>query len=102
MLNVTKILFKTFSFKQSHPNVFQDPCLYSSVCDILSNSACRVTARRFIQELFLDVSFLKVSHLYLKTGFFPSSNLITKLTNCFIYFIWFIGKIVRVKVINYI
>ncbi|KAK6640058.1 hypothetical protein RUM43_008335 [Polyplax serrata] len=47
-------------FKQSHPNIFQDPCLYSSVCDILSNSACRVTARRFIQELFLDVSFLKV------------------------------------------
>lgn len=46
--------------KQSHPSVFQDVCLYSSVCNILSSSSCRVTARRFIQELFLDVTFVKL------------------------------------------
>lgn len=56
----TKEIILFFSLKQRNPSIFQDPCLYSTVCDVLTNSTCRVTARRFIQELFLDVSFVQV------------------------------------------
>lgn len=43
--------------KQKHPTSFQDICLYSEVCKSLGRSTYRLNARRFIQELFLDLNF---------------------------------------------
>lgn len=41
--------------KQKNANAFQDVCLYSAVCRKLASCTYRHTARRFIQELFLDL-----------------------------------------------
>ncbi|XP_052866141.1 rapamycin-insensitive companion of mTOR [Anopheles cruzii] len=41
--------------KQSHPDAFQDVCLYSEVCHMLSQNTFRLVSRRFLQELFLDL-----------------------------------------------
>ncbi|XP_030382024.1 rapamycin-insensitive companion of mTOR [Scaptodrosophila lebanonensis] len=43
--------------KQKHPNAFQDICLYSESCKALGRSSYRMSARRFLQELFLDLNF---------------------------------------------
>ncbi|XP_004525858.1 rapamycin-insensitive companion of mTOR isoform X2 [Ceratitis capitata] len=43
--------------KQKHPAAFQDICLYSEVCRSLGRSSYRMSARRFLQELFLDLNF---------------------------------------------
>lgn len=43
--------------KQKHPSSFQDICLYSEVCRTLGRSSYRMNARRFLQELFLDLDF---------------------------------------------
>ncbi|XP_053949989.1 rapamycin-insensitive companion of mTOR isoform X1 [Anastrepha ludens] len=43
--------------KQKHPTSFQDICLYSEVCKALGRSSYRMNARRFVQELFLDLNF---------------------------------------------
>lgn len=43
--------------KQKHPQSFQDICLYSEVCRALSSNTYRLYARRFLQELFLDLDF---------------------------------------------
>lgn len=43
--------------KQKHPTSFQDICLYSEVCRTLGRSCYRMNARRFLQELFLDLDF---------------------------------------------
>lgn len=43
--------------KQRHANVFQDVCLFSDMCAILSSMTFRLAARRFLQELFLDLDF---------------------------------------------
>lgn len=43
--------------KQKHPHSFQDICLYSEVCKSLGKSTYRLNARRFLQELFLDLDF---------------------------------------------
>ncbi|XP_037816868.1 rapamycin-insensitive companion of mTOR isoform X1 [Lucilia sericata] len=43
--------------KQKHPTSFQDICLYSEVCRTLGRSSYRMNARRFLQELFLDLEF---------------------------------------------
>lgn len=43
--------------KQKHPAAYQDICLYAEVCRALSNSSYRLYARRFLQELFLDLNF---------------------------------------------
>ncbi|XP_059078689.1 rapamycin-insensitive companion of mTOR-like isoform X2 [Tigriopus californicus] len=44
-------------FKQKYPNVFNDLCLYSDVCILLSRYSFRLSTRRFIQELFMDLHF---------------------------------------------
>lgn len=44
-------------YKQKYPHVFQDVCLYSDVCKIISESVYRLHPRRFIQELFIEVKF---------------------------------------------
>jgi hypothetical protein len=41
--------------------VFQDVCLYSEVSHRLGSATYRLTARRFLQELFLDLQFETVS-----------------------------------------
>ncbi|XP_017064890.1 rapamycin-insensitive companion of mTOR [Drosophila eugracilis] len=43
--------------KQKHPHAFQDICLYSESCKTLGRSSYRMIARRFLQELFLDLNF---------------------------------------------
>lgn len=50
-----------FKMKQKHYTSFQDICLYSEVCKALSRNTYRLTSRRFLQELFLDVDY---SHFY--------------------------------------
>jgi rapamycin-insensitive companion of mTOR len=43
--------------KQKHPQSFQDICLYSEVCKALGRNTYRILARRFLQEIFLDLDF---------------------------------------------
>ncbi|KAG7299403.1 hypothetical protein JYU34_016353 [Plutella xylostella] len=45
------------SLKQRHPEVFRNPCVYSDVCQLLATGTYMMCARRFLQELFLEVSF---------------------------------------------
>ncbi|CAG5039959.1 unnamed protein product [Parnassius apollo] len=45
------------SLKQRYPEVFRSPCVYSDVCALLARDTYMLCARRFLQELFLDVSF---------------------------------------------
>ncbi|XP_074640196.1 rapamycin-insensitive companion of mTOR-like isoform X2 [Tubulanus polymorphus] len=45
--------------KQSHPKAFSDLCLYSEVCHFLGHYSFQLSARRFIQELFLDLKFVE-------------------------------------------
>nr|CAD7403073.1 unnamed protein product [Timema cristinae] len=46
-----------YRLKQKFPSSFQDVCLYSEVCHRMSVASYRLVARRFIQELFLDLTF---------------------------------------------
>ncbi|KAF5269709.1 hypothetical protein FQA39_LY08632 [Lamprigera yunnana] len=48
-------------FKQQNPQVFQDACLYSEVCKMMSENTYRLGPRRLLQELFLDVNY---QHFY--------------------------------------
>lgn len=43
--------------KQKNPSAFQDICLYSEICLALSRNTYQLYARRFLQELFLDLDF---------------------------------------------
>lgn len=43
--------------KQKYPKCFQDICLYSEVCKLLSQSTYRTLCRRFIQEIFFDMNY---------------------------------------------
>ena len=43
--------------KQRFPSAFQDLCLYSEVCLMLANHSYRLSVRRFVQELFLDLNY---------------------------------------------
>ena len=43
--------------KQQAPYIFKDLCFYSEVCQLMAHFSFRLTSRRFIQELFMDVSF---------------------------------------------
>lgn len=56
------ILFKTcrkilMELKQKYPQSFQDICLYSEVCKYMGICNYRMTVRRFIQEIFMDLNF---------------------------------------------
>lgn len=48
------------SLKQKFPKAFQDLCFYSEVSYLLATCSFRLTARRFIQELFEDLDLSKV------------------------------------------
>lgn len=43
--------------KQKHAEHFQDLCLYSEVLNAIGRNTYRQSARRFLQELFLDIEF---------------------------------------------
>lgn len=43
--------------KQKHAEHFQDLCLYSEVLKAIGRNTYRQSARRFLQELFLDIEF---------------------------------------------
>lgn len=43
--------------KQKHPISFQDICLYSEICKSLGRNTYQLIARRFLQEIFLDLDF---------------------------------------------
>ena len=43
--------------KQRFPSAFQDLCLYSEVCLMLASHSYRLSVRRFVQELFLDLNY---------------------------------------------
>lgn len=45
------------NLKQRNPDGFQDICLYSEVIHQMSSYKFRLPARRFLQELFLDLNF---------------------------------------------
>ncbi|KAG5679301.1 hypothetical protein PVAND_008879 [Polypedilum vanderplanki] len=56
------IMFKTcrkilMELKQKYPQSFQDICLYSEVCKFMGSCNYRMTVRRFIQEIFLDLNY---------------------------------------------
>lgn len=44
-------------YKQKNPTIYQDICLYSDVCKMLSETSFRLGPRRFIQDLFMEVNF---------------------------------------------
>ncbi|KAJ7987125.1 hypothetical protein DPEC_G00335510 [Dallia pectoralis] len=46
------------TIKEKFPYAFDDICLYSEVSYLLAHSKFRLSARRFIQELFQDVPFV--------------------------------------------
>jgi rapamycin-insensitive companion of mTOR len=50
--------------KQKNPNIFQDLCLYLEVCLLLTKYSFRLSARRFIQELFMSLQLY--DELYLE------------------------------------
>lgn len=52
--NCRKILME---LKQKYPQSFQDLCLYSEVCKFMGSCNYRMTVRRFIQEIFLDLNY---------------------------------------------
>lgn len=51
---------KLLSWKESRPKIFDNICLYSEICYILSLSSVRVAAQRFLHDLFSDCQFEKV------------------------------------------
>jgi rapamycin-insensitive companion of mTOR len=56
------IMYKTcrkilLELKQKYPQSFQDICLYSEVCKYTGSCNYRITVRRFIQEIFLDLNY---------------------------------------------
>ncbi|CRK92792.1 CLUMA_CG006294, isoform A [Clunio marinus] len=56
------IMFKAcrkilMELKQKYPQSFQDICLYSDICKHMSKCSYRLTVRRFIQEIFLDLNY---------------------------------------------
>lgn len=44
-------------YKQKSPHLFQNLCLYSEICVMISENAYRLNPRRLLQELFIDTNF---------------------------------------------
>ncbi|CAF1098851.1 unnamed protein product [Adineta steineri] len=51
---------KLLSWKESRPQIFDNICLYSEICYILTMSSVRVPAQRFLHDLFSDCQFQKL------------------------------------------
>ena len=52
--------FRVLRLKQRFPKTFQDVCLFSEISYLLATYNYRLRARKFIEELFLDLKFIKV------------------------------------------
>ncbi|XP_071486718.1 rapamycin-insensitive companion of mTOR-like [Diadema antillarum] len=48
--------------REKFPRAFERTCLFSDVANLLATSSYRLSARRFIQELFQDVHFHELHH----------------------------------------
>ncbi|XP_077980982.1 rapamycin-insensitive companion of mTOR-like [Glandiceps talaboti] len=48
------------NLKERFPLAFQDICLYSEIADLLGTYTFRLSARRFVQELFQDMVFAEL------------------------------------------
>ncbi|KAL3268353.1 hypothetical protein HHI36_007469 [Cryptolaemus montrouzieri] len=46
--------------KQENPKVFEDACLYSEACRIISENNNRLNVRRIVHELFFEVHYVKI------------------------------------------
>lgn len=55
--NAKQAKMALLELKQKKPLSFQNICLYSEVCRIIGHFRYRMSARRFLQELFLDLDF---------------------------------------------
>ncbi|KAK3609904.1 hypothetical protein CHS0354_036667 [Potamilus streckersoni] len=67
------------SLKQKFPKAFQDLCFYSEVSDLLGSCSFRLTARRFIQELFDDLDISRIREEPMKImGIMDESSIPTK------------------------
>nr|XP_027198269.1 rapamycin-insensitive companion of mTOR-like isoform X2 [Dermatophagoides pteronyssinus] len=44
------------SLKQKYPKIFENFCLYSDVCLQMERNNYKITARRFLHELFMDIN----------------------------------------------
>ncbi|CAF1398301.1 unnamed protein product, partial [Adineta ricciae] len=51
---------KLLSWKESRPQIFDNICLYSEICYILTMSTVRIPAQRFLHDLFSDCQFQKL------------------------------------------
>ncbi|UJR34086.1 hypothetical protein I4U23_021496 [Adineta vaga] len=51
---------KLLSWKESRPQIFDNICLYSEICYILTMSSVRIPAQRFLHDLFSDCQFQKL------------------------------------------
>ncbi|KAK9881647.1 hypothetical protein WA026_017167 [Henosepilachna vigintioctopunctata] len=43
--------------KQENPKIFEDACLYSEACKLISENQYRLTVRRIVHELFFEVHY---------------------------------------------
>ncbi|UJR13273.1 hypothetical protein I4U23_000293 [Adineta vaga] len=59
-IHADEIEKRLLSLKESNPHVFDNICLYSEVCYILSLSNVRIAAQRFLHDLFSDCQFQKL------------------------------------------
>ena len=50
-------MFSLNSLKQRFPSGFQDICLYSELCLQLAEYNFRLSARKFLQEIFQDIDY---------------------------------------------
>lgn len=67
------------SWKESRPQIFDNICLYSEICYILSLSSVRIPAQRFLHDLFSDCQFHKVKSI----GYWTRE--IRRMFDCFSY-----------------
>lgn len=66
-IHVDEIEKKLLSWKESRPQIFDNICLYSEICYILSMSNVRINAQRFLHDLFSDCHFQKLRNRYRQT-----------------------------------
>ncbi|CAF3559369.1 unnamed protein product [Rotaria sordida] len=52
------------SWKESHPEMFDNICLYSEICHLFTLSCVRIAAQRFLHDLFFDCQFEKFRQCY--------------------------------------
>ncbi|CAF3712397.1 unnamed protein product [Adineta steineri] len=59
-IHTDEIEKQLLSLKESDPQIFDNICLYSEICYILTLSCVRIGAQRFLHDLFSDCQFQKL------------------------------------------